>query len=306
MLKFKHFISATLTSISMAAFSQDLTVVRIGAPGANADLFTAVMANHLRDMGWDTKVIGFPDCKGAEDWIQKNPNVPVMYTIWSDDFVLPVLSPEHPRNCPGLAVDEHSLVTIISEGNHMLCSINNKPARDVLKHNNAKIGIWNHPVQMSVAQDLIDDLKMPNARLVGFARGADLMQALVASDIDYMIISSENLARRIDANCVITTAPIEKTNDQYTIKDPSVKLVSVEELVNSPTRIDTGLWPLYVAYNVDMDRLRLDVSQVLKTANEYVSTWSTTQPIGGVAGGDSPEEQWLKLKKFLLSFQNPK
>lgn len=298
----KFLISAMLASASLSAFAQDLNVIRIGAPGANSDLFTSVMASHLDSSGWKTNVIGFADCKGAEDWVLKNPTAPVMFTIWSDDFVLPQVSPEHPRNCPALTVNQDSLVTIINEGNHMICSIKDRSVNDFLTHKNAKVGIWNHPVQMSVARDVLADLKVPDAKLVGFARGADMMQALVASDIDYMILSSENLARRIDANCFITTAPVEKASTQPTIKNPQVTLVSIQELVNNPTRVNTGLWPLYISYNVDVHQLRQDVSEILKTAPEYKDRWTATQPLGGVASGDTPEKQWEKLNRFITSF----
>lgn len=290
-----------LTSTAVIA-NGDLTVIRIGAPGGNTDLYSSFMSNKLQDRGWNTEVIGFPDCKGAEQWIKNNPKKPVIYTIWSDDFVLPKVNSSHPRSCPGLTVNKDSLVTIITEGNHMICAIKDRSVEDFLKHKDAKVGIWNHPVQMSVAKDLLVDLDLSDTRLVGFARGADLMQALLSSDIDYMIISSENLARRIGANCFITTAPVEKAKTLPTIKDDLVSLVSVESISDSLTRVDTGLWPLYISYNTDIDQLRTDVSEVLKTTPEYKNNWSVAQPLGGFASGNSAADQWQKLNNFISSF----
>lgn len=296
-------VAMILLVLSPFAVASNLTVIRIGAPGANTDLFTSVMSAHLAKQGWDTTVIGFPDCKGAEDWVVKNPTAPVMFTTWSDDFVLPQVDPSHPRNCPGLYVSEETLVTIIAESNHMICSIVDSSPDGFLAHNNAKVGIWNHPVQMSVARDLLKDLGV-NHRLVAFARGADMMQALVSKDIDYVILSSENMARNSNANCFITTAPTNVAAKQPTIKDPSVTLVSTESLAPSLTRIDTGLWPVYIAHNVaDMKKLRGDVSTILQTATEYAQLWSPVYRLGGVAGGDSVEKQWTKFNSFIESFK---
>ena len=284
------------------AFATTLTVIRVGPPGANTDLFTAVMAGRLAEQGWNTNVIGFADCKGAEDWVQKNPSVPVMFTTWSDDFVLPKIDPTHPRNCPGLPVSRDTLVTIIAESNHMVCSIKELSVTDFLKGSATRIGIWNHPVQMSAAKTLLLDLNVSH-KLVGYARGADMMQALVAGDVDYVIVSSENLVKNVNGNCIITTASSVVAKTQPTIKDPTTTLTSVEELSSSITRPGTGLWPIYVAYNVsDMKKLRDDVSLILKSASEYSNLWTPAYRLGGYAAGMPLEVQWEKFNNFISSF----
>lgn len=283
------------------SFAADLTVLRIGAPGGGSDLYTAPMSARLKEKGWNTTLVGVLDCKGAEQWVKSNPNKPVLYLTWSDDFVLPVLQPDHPRACPSLGVSESTLVTPITQSYHMICSKTQVTVDQFLAHRNAKIGSWNHPVQTQILKDLLSDLKLPH-KVVGYARGADLMQALVSGDIDYVVVSSEGLVRNINGQCLITTAPVERAKQMSDFKTDQSQ-VSTESLGAKLTRRNTGLIPVYVAYNVDITRLRQDVADILSTSPEYSKIWSSSTLKAGIVAGQSPAAQWATFNSFINSFK---
>lgn len=293
-----------MTFVAASSYANNLTVLRMGAPGANTDFFTTPMAQHLKEKGWDTQVITFPDCKGAEAWVARNPNEPVLFMMWSDDFVLQKVQPSSPRNCPTLTVTKDTLVTIAAEGNHMVCSLGDLALSNFMdRTKTAKIGLWNHPVQMAVMQDLLNDLNLDH-KLIGFAKGADFMQALVAGDVGYLVVSSENLIRNVKGNCFLISADSSIASRIPTLKNSAETITSTQTFGTALKRANTGLWPVYVARNTDINKLRLDVSEILKTAPEYASAWTSAYRLGGFAGGDTHEQQWTKLNNFLNSFED--
>lgn len=295
----KKFLAGIIAAIAMtSALASEITVMRIGAPGANSDFYATVIGNRLQDKGWKIRTVSFLDCKGAEKWVKDNPREPVIYVTWADDFVLPSIDPDHPRSCAGLTLDSASLVTPIVKSYHMICSKNPTTAQTFLQHKNAKIGSWNHPVQMRIVRDVLKDLDLNQMRLISFARGADMLQALVAGDIDYMVVSSENLVRNIGGQCFLTTAPKTQAAKMSDFRTNQTQ-TSIESLVARPTWTGTGLIPLYVAYNVDINKLRRDVVDILATTPEFQNLWSNSTVRSGVMTGITADQQWKEFNDFL-------
>lgn len=294
----KIFVALFAAMAMNTGMAQDITVMRIGAPGANSDFYATVVGTHLQNRGWKTKTVSFLDCKGAEKWVRDNPREPVIYVTWADDFVLPSIDPNHPRSCPGLTLDQDSLVTPIVKSYHMVCSRNPVTAQTFLQHRDAKIGSWNHPVQMRIVRDALKDLDLSQTKLISFARGADMLQALVSGDIDYMVVSSENLVRNIGGQCFLTMAPRAQASRMSDFRTSGTQ-TSIESLVERPTWVGTGLIPLYVAYNVDIDRLRKDVVDIMSTSTEFQNLWSSSTVKSGVMTGITPEQQWQEFNRFL-------
>lgn len=299
----KNFFAGIITAMTLtASFASELTVMRIGAPGANSDFYASVIGSRLQEKGWKIKPVSFLDCKGAEKWVKDNPREPVIYVTWADDFVLPSIDPNHPRSCAGLTLDSKSLVTPIVKSYHMICSKNPATVQTFLQHKNAKIGSWNHPVQTRIVRDVLKDLDLQQMRLISFARGADMLQALVAGDIDYMVVSSENLVRNIGGQCFLTTAPKAQAAKMSDFRSNQPQ-TSIESLVSQPTWTGTGLIPLYVAYNVDIDRLRRDVVDILSTSTEFQNIWSNSTVRSGVMTGVTPDQQWKEFNDFLTQMK---
>lgn len=281
--------------------SNPVTFLQIGAPGANSELYSNLMSSRLSDKGWDTSLLNFPDCKGAEEWVKRNPQKPVIFMTWSDDFVLPMIQPENARSCPALTISEKTLVTVINKSHHMVCSRGDLGLTEFMSSKPAKVGIWNHPVQTQVAKDLIKDLKLEH-KIVGFARGADLMQALVSSDVDYIVVSSENLIRGIGGQCFLTTASPALAKTMSNLKTNQMQ-TSVQSLGFKLSRSGTGLIPLYVSYNTDIARLRVDIADILNTSPEYNKLWTSINQKSGIVAGQTPAEQWTDFSSFLNSFK---
>lgn len=298
----KKLITILLFSlISSFTFAADrLTFLQIGAPGANSELYSNLMSSRLSERGWDTSLLNFLDCKGAEEWIKKNPQKPVIFMTWSDDFVLPITQPENPRSCPALTISEKTLVTVINKSHHMFCSRGDLGLTEFMSSKPTKVGIWSHPVQTLVAKDLIKDLKLEH-KIVGFAKGADLLQALVSGDVDYIVVSSENLIRNIGGQCFLTTASPVLAKTMSNLKTTQAQ-TSVESLGFKLSRLGTGLIPLYVSYNTNIAALRIDIVDILNTSPEYSKLYTSINQKSGLVAGQSTAEQWSAFSSFLNSF----
>lgn len=289
----KKIIFVLLLLVTQLVMSQDLTVIRIGATGSVIETWTTPMSNRLQQLGWNTKLIGFPDCQGAEQWIKDNPTKPVMYMAYIDHFILPSINPNHPRLCSGLTASRDTLVSIGSRVYHNICGINRDLA-GLRQDREPLVGTWNHPVQVAVVRAMLRDLGI-TARVIEFPSAARMIQSLAARDIDYVVVSYENIVTAVGGRCFITTAPRElaaKTNK-----------LSIADVVRNPTMPGTGAVPIYVAYNVPLDRLQKDVATVLNTAPEYTAMWGDSTFKAGMAAGRSQQQQWQEFQDYLAKFQ---
>ena len=289
----KKFIVFLLLAYHGLLWAQDLTVIRIGATGSVIETWTTPMSNRLQQLGWNTRLIGFPDCQGAEQWVQDNPTKPVMYMAYIDHFILPSINPNHPRLCAGLTVSENSLVSIGSRVYHNICGID-KDLDALRRQPEALLGTWNHPVQVAIGRAMLKDLGV-NARVVEFPSAARMIQSLAAKDIDYVVVSYENIVTAVGGGCFITTAPkhlATRTNK-----------LSISDVVRNPSMPGTGAVPIYVAYNVNLPKLQKDVAQVLNTAPEYTAMWSDSTFRAGIAAGQTPRQQWQEFQDYLAKFK---
>lgn len=283
-----------LMMVSTMAFAgPDLTVIRIGLPGSVIETWTHPMSSRLAERGWNTQLIGFPDCQGAEQWIKDNPAKPVMYMSYMDHFALPFVKPDHPRLCPTLKASEQSLVAMPSRVYHNICGIN-KTFSDLKSMNKPTIGTWNHPTQVSVVKTLLKDLGV-DARIVEFASAAQMIQSTAAKDLDFVVVSYENLVTNIGGQCFITTAPKELAKKQNKL--------SVFDVVKTPSKPGTGAVPAYVAYNTDIEKLQKDMAVIFNTAPEYTSMWSNSNIKSGIAAGRTSKQQWQEFNDYLTNFK---
>ena len=272
---------------------QDLTVIRIGAPGSVIETWTHPMASRLAEKGWNTQLIGFPDCQGAEQWIKDNPAKPVMYMAYMDHFALPYVKPDHPRLCPSLKASEQTLVAMPSRVYHNICAIG-RDFSDLKTMRNPIVGTWNHPTQVTVVKTLLKDIGV-EARVVEYASAAQMIQATAAKDLDFVVVSYDNLVTGIGGQCFITTAPKDLAKKQNKI--------SVYDVVAKPTRPGTGAVPAFVAYNTDVPRLQKDMAAIFNTAPEYTGMWSNSNIKSGIAAGKTAKQQWQEFTDYLNNFR---
>jgi len=289
----KKFLFLLMLISNLSFAGNDLTVIRIGMPGSVIETWTHPMASRLAERGWNTQLVGFPDCQGAEQWIKDNPAKPVMYMSYMDHFALPYVNPTHPRLCPSLKATEQSLVAMPSRVYHNICAIDHS-FNNLKTMSRPTVGTWNHPTQVSVVKALLKDLGV-EARVVEYASAAQMIQATAAKDLDFVVVSYENLVTNIGGQCFITTAPKELAKKQNKL--------SVYDVVKKPSKPGTGAVPAYVAYNTDVPKLQQDMAVIFNTAPEYTSMWSTSNIKSGIAAGRTSKQQWQEFNEYLNNFR---
>lgn len=293
-MKYRKYLAGLFLLFSTQVFAApELTVIRIGLPGSVIETWTHPMASRLAERGWKTQLVGFPDCQGAEQWIKDNPTKPVMYMAYMDHFALPYVKPDHPRLCPTLKATESTLAAMPSRVYHNICAVG-KNLGDLKSMHEPKIGTWNHPTQVMVVKTLLKDLSV-QARVVEYASAAQMIQATASQDLDFVIVSYENLVTNIGGQCFITTAPKDLAKKQNKL--------SIFDVVPRPTRPGTGAVPAYVALNTDMTRLQKDMAEIFNSAPEYVNMWSNSNIKSGIAAGRTPKQQWQEFDEYLNNFR---
>lgn len=251
-MKILKYISAFLltlgTSITMAA-QPEVTVLRLSAPGAMNGAWTDAMVQTLNENGYSTKVVGFSGCKEGAKWLADNPKEPVVTMNFSDPFLLNMAQPNHPAAC-NFPVNKDTLVAVPGKYFHFICGHADKgDVQGLLQSNGAKIGSWNSPVQMQITKDQMTDIGVKNFKVIGYAAGKDMMQAFVSGDIDYVILSTENFAASLpNASCFATSA-----EPRFAAQMHRTSYVDINKNVR---HVNSGLWPIIVSYNTDIDKMR--------------------------------------------------
>lgn len=230
--------------------SKTVNVLRAGPVGAGVSLWSEAIADTLRNNGYVVNTIGFANCKESSQWIKNHPDDPYVYMTFSDYSILDDIKPEHPAAC-GQTMQPDQLITIIGRWWNFICGRTgvNDSLEALVRTDGAKIGVWNYPVSHAVATAHMRTLGS-NGHVIGFASGKTMMTAFNTGDIDYIIMSSENLARSLnDANCFATAATSEDAAQYMPGR------VSYDTREDVPF-IGFGLWPMVVGDNVDIAAMR--------------------------------------------------
>lgn len=241
-------VSSLLTINVVSA--NEINVLRLAPAGGGVAMWTDAITDTLNKNGYKTKVHAFKSCREGFNWFKNHSNEPIIYTSMSDYAILDMINPDHPAAC-GFETNEDTLVTINGRWWNFICG--HKDSNDSIQalqsSKNNRIGVWNFPVTHNVAKAHMESLGV-DGKVIGFASGRELMQAFVSKDIDYIILSTENMAKSLDnANCFATAA--NTTNTSKYMSDR----VSYDSVTDIPFN-DFGLWFLTGAQNVDIEKIR--------------------------------------------------
>lgn len=229
-------------------FSNEINVLRGAKPGAGTAAWTDAVNQTLIENGFKTNLMGFNTCQDAAKWVEANPDKPYISVAFSDNLLLGMVDSDNPAAC-NLPVTNSSLVAITGTWYHFICGQGEYDLEYLVSDKPKKIGSWNHPVQFKIVQDQMQDIGATNGNIIGYAAGKDLMQAFVSKDIDYIVLSSENLAKSLpNVECIAASMPTELAN--------SFGRVAYEELNPNVRHNHSGLFPVIVGEHIDMDKVR--------------------------------------------------
>lgn len=231
--------------------AKEIHVLRMAPAGGGGALWTDALYETLKNNGYSPKLVAMNSCKEAANWIKANPTKAAVYLTFSDYAIMDMANPNHPAAC-GLTLDESTLVTIVGRWWNFICGhADQNPSIEALRTNpEAKAGVWNYPISLNVAKTHLASVGY-TGKVIGFASGKQLMLAFTSKDLDYIILSSENLARSLtNAKCFATSAA--PADAQRYMKDR----VSYASHATLPQYVGYGLWPYIAGVNIDAPALR--------------------------------------------------
>lgn len=230
--------------------AKEINVLRLAPAGGGVAMWTDAVADTLEKNGYKTTTHTFKSCREGYNWFKNNSDKPIIYTSMSDYAILDMINPNHPAAC-GFETNEQTLVGINGRWWNFICG--HKGENDSIKalqtSKDNRIGVWNYPITLNVAKGHMKALGV-DGKVIGFASGRELMQAFVSKDIDYIIISTENMAKSLEnASCFATAANTENAAKYMTDRVP------YDSVADIPFN-DFGLWFFTGAQNVDIEKLR--------------------------------------------------
>lgn len=236
------------------AHAQTINVLRGGPVGAGVGLWAEAVADTLRQNGYEVNVVGLENCKQVGKWIKSNPDKPYAMMTYSDYAILDQIKPEHPAAC-GYELTRDNLVTIAGRYWNFICGKQgeNDSIAQLRAMDGKKLGVWNYPVAQAVVEAQMKHMGS-SVKVIGFASGKQMLTAFNTGDIDYIVLSSENLVGALkNPSCFATAA------DSFVAKAHMPNRVSYDVIEKMPF-INYGLWPMIAAGNTDVAKLRYTFS----------------------------------------------
>lgn len=250
MKKFFASLVTILLALSMPALSQakEINVLRFNPPGGNVAIWADAAVQTLKEAGWDVTLRGFKSCRDARAWYDKNPKAPIVYMIWTDYAVMDMIDINNPAGC-GFETSEKTLVGIVGRWWNFICAKEENASMEKLMNKEpGKIAVWSYPIQLGVAKAQMKAIA-PSKTVVGIYSPKTMLQAFSAGDVDYLIMSSENMADGVNCKRFGTSA---------SMKDAQAHMpgrVSYEAFKDVPF-IGYGIYPYFAAENTDIKEIR--------------------------------------------------
>lgn len=301
---FKNGVLNAVLAVALVLFypvanaAQPLTVLRVGAPSAVSELLAYTMSFKLKWLGWITDDVGVGTCSEAVQWIRDNPNKPVMAVMWADDLALTNKNPAHESACDDLKITQRNYVMPILKSYYSVCGKSNKNMGEFL-HKGGRMAVLNHPIKIDVFKTILNEINVKYT-LVSVDRNSVAVDKILNDEVDYILTSNEDIIRDFGGRCFLTTAP---KHIAMTLTDlHSGERHSVDSYVTNNKYSDYGVMPIYVAFNVNVGKLRSDIKQIIDHSRDYHFLYSGNSYRTGVMRGDSVQKQFNDFNRFANSF----
>lgn len=245
---------ATFLTLPLVAQSQTkdevIHVLRLAPAGGGLGNWSDAVVQTLQDNGYKAKLVGLNSYQAGRVWLDANSSKAAVYVTFSDNAVFDKLYPDHPASAK-LIVDETSLITIIGKWWNFICGHDGKTdtLTALTTGEGEKVGVRSFPTSLEAAKAHMKAIGS-SVSVIGFASGKDQMQAFVSGDLDYIIMSTESLARGLpNTTCFATSAPTTLAKEHMPTR------VAYESVNPNVPFNGFGLWPVLVGANVDNQAL---------------------------------------------------
>jgi len=249
---FAFLILAFVSGMAFANYNpSSINVVRMAPVGANGALWVEAISQTLMANGYKVNPVNYNNCKDAYNWFKNHDKEPTVIATFSDYAIINKVDPHSKATC-NFPVNKDTLITIIGKWWNFICG--HKGVSDNFQYlrssDKLKAGVWNFPISYNVAKIQLAQMGF-KGRVVGFASGKAMLMAFSARDIDYIVMSSENMAKSLpSAHCFATSASIQD-KDKY-----MPKRIAYSEVNKNISFDGYGLWPFVAGYNVDNEKIR--------------------------------------------------
>jgi hypothetical protein len=292
------FATVLCVMMSTTAWAEKIYLVHSAAPGGSKQAQIQALRDQMESAGRSVEVVNTNSCRTAENWLRSNPNKPAITVHSLEDVAYNRINPGTDQSCD-IPFSPQSLIAVATTAYMNVCSMHDHTtALAKLRQGGNRIGVTFFPFGINeyLAQGLVRNLSIPDTRIVKYRNGAEVLQALVSRDIDFVMMSSAHLVTKSGGTCFLSTAPKKH------ILDP--KVTSIETLDPNNAWIGKSHTFTYVGFNIDMSDVRKIVVDTVNTHPTFKSQFKQNAFKVGVASGDSESEQWQWVDSMLRGYGN--
>jgi hypothetical protein len=298
MKKLKFLIGTIFTALAVNfSWAQEPINIIVNLPaGGLTDRINLAIKDELEKNGYKTNVVRFDNCKGQENWLKANPGKPAVFEYLLGNTALGMIEPGNPGAC-SVPLTEKTVLTINHQTQFQACSLQSAGnATDLWASGKGKLGITAAPDINSVMADQIVNDVNKNIQIVRYKGNPALLQALVSREVDFVGQFGPTFpVVQAGGTCFFTTAD--------RIKAAKNNQISIEQYRKNSSMVGIGYMSVTVGLNVDTDKLRPIVTNVVKNSSLFTQHFATGADMKGVPAGATPAQQFKQVEDYLKYFK---
>jgi hypothetical protein len=297
-LKFVIGTMFTILAVNLSwAQSQEPINIIVNLPaGGLTDRINLAIKDELEKNGYKTNVVRFDNCKGQENWLKNNTGKPAVFEYLLGNTALGMVDPGNPGAC-SVPLTEKTVLTINHQTQFQACSLRAAgDAADLWANGRGKLGITAAPdINSVMAEQIINDVNK-NTQIVRYKGNPALLQALVSREVDFVGQFGPTFpVIQAGGTCFFTTADVAKASKN--------KQVSIDQYRKNSPVAGIGYMSITVGLNVDTDKLRPIVTNVVKNSTLFKQHFATGADMKGVPAGTTPAQQFKQVEDYLKYFK---
>lgn len=281
-----------------AQSKETINLLLLSAPGGIYDTQLRALEKTLKDSGHVINYVLANSCKGAAVWIKSNPNAAVIFQTSAEEEINRINNPESDSACD-IGFNKSSLIATGLITNMNVCTMHpiDQAMQRLLKSKNVMGTTFIPPTNGYLVEGLIETLKL-DSKLIRYQGNVKLVQALVSRDIDFAIFGNIAPALAAGATCFLTTAPPSRARH--------FNMTSLATISPGNPWIDNRQVYVYMGRNIDFDKMRSLTVRTLKEDENIQKQIKVGYQVGGIASGQTLDQQWLFIENHIRSMTKGK
>lgn len=295
-MKLVKFLLGTVMSLAVLSAHSQINIVNSLPAGGMSDKIHLAAQDALENAGYKTNLVRFDNCKGLETWIKNNPTKPAIFDYLLPNQLLYLTDPGHPAGC-NIPLSRDSIVSIGYQSQTQICSLlPAAEAMELFRSGKGKVGVVAAPeIFESFIGKIVNELA-PNTKVVRYKGNAALIQAMSSRDVEFVTqVGNASSAAAAGAQCFLTMGDRAKA--------AKLKSTSVDDIKSNSSVRNLGQMTVLVGYNIDMDKIRPIIVNLIKTMPDMKKQVEAGAELGGVAVGQTADQQWQEVSNYLNKYK---